>query len=411
MNRCKRNTRRAANFIIEIASKKEGHKWSRMIIGKRFGISEATVKRLIKLLSDLGLIISKQLFKKPNAYYFGPNCFNGFFRQSLIKYLPALGLIFNIAFLFSKPSDDPHNIYKESSQKISAFRLYKKDRYYQNNYQIKQLEMLQEHLENVFPQKRNIMQLKSLKLTAYGSAKLSAFPAEAVQQADKKLATALRKKAVGDPFGYLCKVAMLWCKDRNINPDWRKVALLVEDQNLSEEMPKFEMILIQEQKATDFPLEESGRRYPTFDHRKQEEDLAVFYAEQAEWDKMDDALRKDFLRPFVYKLCERKHEVWAQRYCPFNNARHFIDELIVEFYKKAEAKADKADLWNIKPIQEQQSIWAPLIPQLAILTPERRAHYLKKSGCDYAIDIVEQLVADYVKKETTHADGHISNQR
>lgn len=388
------------------------------------GYCSKTISTYIRAFEELDLIRVEQYFKKVCVFSIGPAAYNEIIRNKLVAYVPSLRLMVRLSFqlLMSSQvhaSEFPLLFKKDINNPIAIAE--KKIKYRNKGIEHVYEQVLANHMPMLryisqqFPiqlikkqlNKEQLVMIQSLELTEAGKINLTIFPQDAIAFADNKLIVALRKGAtVANPFQFLCKVAHAWCKDRNINPDYRAMFNAFEQLGYDDSTKKFTRILIDRQSSA---IEQP--RYQAWDKKAHEQSLEVYNQEQLQWAHMDDNQRREYLRPMIYKMCERKCESWAQRYCPFKGAEQLIDELIAEFQTKAEAKADKVDSWNIKPIQEQQSIWAPLIPQLAILTPELRAHYLKKSGCDYAIDIVEQLVADYVKKETTHADGHISNQR
>ncbi len=86
-----------------------------------------------------------------------------------------------------------------------------------------------------------IREISCMKLTDAGQIKLSAFPVEAIEYATKTMKMAGNKR---DPFRWFFKVCNDFCKESNIQPDWKRKSFLETTYGISDndvmitELPK-----------------------------------------------------------------------------------------------------------------------------------------------------------------------------
>lgn len=388
----------AANFLIKLAKEKVGHKFSRRAIGNIFGISEATVKRIIKILCDIGFIRSINKYLRPNSFIIGPSVFVGYIRQSFIHLLPALGLLLNIAFLLSQPND-PHNnigIYPEKSAQFKTVKKQFSGEYntFTRNYR-EYLQPMIEHLSDNAPKKGTSMSaestlfrpvlgsLSSLELTPHGKAELEAYPDQAILAGDARLAKSLKAgAAVSSPLGYLISGAKAWCKENNIQPNFARTSYLIRELSIETESVKFSAIKLSKEE----PKAQSTARASTTAWKAQlDKDRASYDAEQAELPNLTREERKCRIAPALesYKKCSPEMRRVLIKLHPFPDAQELIDELLNP------AKLTER-IWT----QEEIDTWAPLIGSMGAFTQEQRAQAMKANDMAQYIPLVEKLIKE-----------------
>lgn len=360
-------------------------------------------------LEKLGLLEVEQSYKKNNLYRIGAYLKLDIVRNYLVSIFPSLRLIIGISALMSFNSLFALNVpllYKKDINNTARLKYKTRKLEHRLEAELQENASMLRYIYLRFVKKDIAMnispvteQLTSLKLSTTGKIKLSAFPTQAIELADRKLAAALSKKAVADPFGYLMKVCIEWCKEHSQLPDYKRVNTLMRDFSCNEDDKRFDAVLISEKS-----LSKQAERYPRYDPRTRQKELEIYHSEQAQWAVMTDAERKEYLRPLVYSQCKAGLAQWVQRFCPFVGSEPFVNQLVTEYNQKQLAITEQEQAWDTLSSNEQQSIWQPLIPHLAGYTPQQRAQYLGKSDCAYAIDTIEQLVASYNAKENNHAN-------
>ena len=188
-----------------------------------------TISRHTTEMEKLGMIEVRQTFREVNAYQLGSYLKDEIIRNYLVKYFPSLRLFVGISLLMSFNGTSGHFV-------PLSFK-----KYLNNNcsYNIKSMR------------KRELIMIKSLELTDAGKINLSVFPQSAIAIADNKLIKTLQKGvSVANPFEFLCKIAHAWCKENNIQPEYRAMFQALELEGITKTAPKFTRILISKAMAT-----------------------------------------------------------------------------------------------------------------------------------------------------------------
>lgn len=221
-------------------------------IAQRCGVTERTVQRACGKLRRLGLLKIAGKYKGTSRYFINPLILNACIREEIKYLLPSLILVFNknsikINSLQSvKCPTIRDSLFKKLKHKAEASTLpmlrhtterqCTRARVYESNQKswssMKQDEVYgsaEPTVDELVP--AAAMRFKSLALTRAGQIALSAYPNDIIEKADKRLATA---GGVEDPMGYVHKICIAECRERKIEPDWKKRATLLSFYSVSD---------------------------------------------------------------------------------------------------------------------------------------------------------------------------------
>lgn len=392
-----------ANRIIEIASWNKGHQYTRQYISNSYGYAIKTVSRMIKILSDMGLITSKQLFKRANKYSPGVLAHNPYIRQSLVQYLPAMRLLLCLSFLLSVPNVSlsyNKNIQENSAQiqqvKKAVFGEY-------NTFTRRYLEYLQPLLSDNAPKKgampmssdlfRPLLgSLSSLELTDHGKAELEAYPDEAIRLGDARLARSLKAgAAVASPLGLIISVARAYCKENNIQPDARRTGALMRELSIDPSSPKFAAIKLSKQTLNSSGQAAAVKKSVNNWKAQIIAQAKPYWDEQAELSSLSREERKARIDISVFKTLSPSMQQLLIKLHPFPDAAELIAELLAEAMPiQPELAVETPSVYS----ESERAAWLPLIPKLSNYSQEHRAISLKSRGMERFIPLVEQLIAE-----------------
>lgn len=205
-------------------------KIARSYFTKMLRLSERTISRYVRMFEELDLIRVVQVFEKVNEFVLGPALSNEIIRNTLMPILTPLRMLIKLSPALLLPV-------QVQASDVPLYNM----KYLYNNCSINTKSM----------RKRELIMIKSLELTEAGKISLSVFPTSAIAIADNKLTKTLQSGAsVANPFEFLCKIAHVWCKENNVQPEYRAMFQALEQSGITKDAQKFTRILISKATAT-----------------------------------------------------------------------------------------------------------------------------------------------------------------
>lgn len=248
--------RNMLNKLLGMIACHDGREITREYFTKMLNRCLKTISRYYTQFEMMGLIRVIQTVKAPNQFYLGAAALNEIVRNYVMGALPSLRLILGLSLLAS-PQVHAANVPQYNKKNLINIGIGKK-----NN----KKGTVEQRLFDAFPMfsyiakkfpnsnpnvlKKDYQMLKSLEITQAGIANLLPYPSSAITWADEQLAIALAKGSMKDPFAFLVKKANDWCKERGMRPDWRPMYEAYEAQSITNDMPRFEKILVSSPKKS-----------------------------------------------------------------------------------------------------------------------------------------------------------------
>lgn len=317
------------------------NKW----LAKKAGTRRETVNRAISKITKLGFIIKKRNYNRACYYRINPFFFADDIRKLLAPYLPALSylplVLLTLAYNTISASQDYITLKTLNPKSFSFLREYlytscrKRDlqlRDSQSKYGIwddrrqknknfgksskfsnrsnapfngvnatfNRSSASMEQFKQDFSECKDspipeyIRAIKGLKLTKWGQIKLSAFPRGAVLHLDRKITST---KALRDPFGYAYRICLEWCKENNIQPDFKWANRLLEQYAMPTDAP---MLLATDRKLVSAPRTHSPQSAIEKPAVRTRDEQKIYY--QSEIEKCQEILRRgeqDLLPAFL----------------------------------------------------------------------------------------------------------------